>query len=145
MQEIKITGLSELCAKLQELPARIERNIMRGALRAAAGVVRDEARKRAPVSNKEHWLGKGFKKVLIKPGSLKKAIKVRQGKTREKGAVLYQVYISKKIWYGRFVEMGTSKQPGHPYLRPAFDAQKERALAAMQEYIIARIDKEIRG
>lgn len=41
--EVKINGLSELQKLLDTLPAKIEANVMRGALRVAAKVVKDEA------------------------------------------------------------------------------------------------------
>ena len=44
MSDVKVKGLAELQAALDGLPAKIEANIMRGALRAGANVIRAEAK-----------------------------------------------------------------------------------------------------
>ena len=49
MSEIEVTGLAGLQALLDELPARIEGNVVRGGLRAAAKVVEMEAKRLCPV------------------------------------------------------------------------------------------------
>lgn len=43
MSEVHVKGLAELQKLLDELPAKIEKNIMRGALRAGANVVKAQA------------------------------------------------------------------------------------------------------
>ena len=51
MTDIEVKGLAELQKLLDELPARIEANVVRGGLRAAAKVIRDEARRLCPVGD----------------------------------------------------------------------------------------------
>ena len=46
---IQIKGLAELHKAMQELPAKIEGNILRGALRAGAAVFKEEAQRLVPV------------------------------------------------------------------------------------------------
>lgn len=46
---VHIHGLAELQRTLDQLPAKIEANILRGALRAGANVIADEARRLVPV------------------------------------------------------------------------------------------------
>lgn len=48
---VRIDGLAELQRNLDELPAKIEQNILRGALRAGALVIADEARRLVPVQS----------------------------------------------------------------------------------------------
>lgn len=48
---VRIDGLAELQRNLDELPAKIEQNILRGALRAGANVIADEARRLVPVQS----------------------------------------------------------------------------------------------
>jgi HK97 gp10 family phage protein len=45
-----VKGLKELHGFLQTLPAKMEQNVLRGALRAGVKVLRDEAAQRAPVA-----------------------------------------------------------------------------------------------
>jgi hypothetical protein len=44
-----VKGLEEAFKALEQLPAKMEKNILRGAIRAAAKPVADDARRRAPV------------------------------------------------------------------------------------------------
>lgn len=140
---ISITGLSDLEKKLADFPDKIARNILSGAIRAGAVVIQKEARQLAPKSDAPHKLGKGSKAVEIQPGTLKKSIKVRLAprKSRER-PIEYWVYVSKKTWYWKFVEFGTSKMSQKPFMRPAFDAQKIAATEAIRAYLAARIEKE---
>ena len=50
-EQFQVQGLKELHTMLQQLPVRIEKNIMRGAIRAGANVYRDAARQAAPVDD----------------------------------------------------------------------------------------------
>lgn len=51
MPDFKVEGLAELQKMLDDLPANIEKNIMRGGLRAAAKVVQEEAQRVCPVGS----------------------------------------------------------------------------------------------
>lgn len=50
-QAITVTGLDQLQRALQQLPERLAKNVLRGAVAAGAKVIRDEARRRAPIYN----------------------------------------------------------------------------------------------
>lgn len=143
---VTVTGLSELERQLEQFTDRVAKNIMTGALRAGAVVIQREARQRCPVGREEHWLGKkgGKGRVLINPGELKrKGIKVRVAPRKSRSVpVEYWVYVSKRYWYWRFLEFGTAKMSSRPFLRPAFEAMKERAAVAIRDYLGARIEKE---
>ena len=115
MSEIHVKGLQDLHKLLQMLPAKIEANVLRGALYAGAKVIRDEAKQLAPVApptGKNRRLYKGYAGALrdsIRAGAMvdRKAGKVyayvragSHGKTRKgKGADAY---------YARWVEYGTA-------------------------------------
>lgn len=90
MSDQTIIGGKELFDFLQQLPTKVERNIMRAALRAGAVVIRDEARNNVPV----------------KLGELRKSVRVSTG--AKKGIVTASVKAgSKKAYYWRWVEFGT--------------------------------------
>lgn len=140
---IEISGLAALEKRLEEFPDRLAKNILAGALRAGAVVIQKEARQLAPMSPMAHKLGKGSKAVEIQPGSLKKGIKVRRAPRKLADfALTYWVYVSKKLWYWKFPEFGTSKMSSKPFMRPAFDTKKENAVEAVRDYLNKRIDKE---
>lgn len=114
MTTIQVKGLSELNAFLQQLPAKIEANVLRGALYAGAKVIRDEAKALAPVASptvKNRRLYKGYAGALrdsIRAGAMvdRKAGKViayiragRHGKARKGKAA--------DAYYATWVEYGT--------------------------------------
>jgi HK97 gp10 family phage protein len=148
MQDIKtgtiqITGLADLEKRLLDFPDKLARNILRGAIRAGAVVVQKEARSKAPKSTEPHMLGKGNKRVEIQPGTLKKSIKVRLAPFRSRTQpVEYWIYVSKKAWYWKFQEFGTSRHAAQPFLRTGFETKKQEAVERIRDYLTARIDKE---
>lgn len=154
MSTFGIKGLAELEKALEQFPDRVARNILAGAVRAGAVVIQKEARNKVKDSGQDHWLysrrtekmkrdGTHYKAILIKSGSLRKGIKVRLAprKSRER-PIEYWVYVSKKLWYWRFVEFGSSKMSAKSFMRPAFESEKKKAVEAIKEYLAARIDKE---
>ena len=51
MSELEVKGLADLQRALQDLPVKIERNVMRGAVNAGGQVFRKEARAGVPVKS----------------------------------------------------------------------------------------------
>jgi HK97 gp10 family phage protein len=150
---VEIKGLAELHKTLQELPAKIERNVLRGGLRAGAKVLEEAARSQVPV----------------KQGDLRKSIRVSMRVSSKTGIVRAQVKAGdKKAWYAHLVEFGTARHwikpknrkslfvaglfkevidhPGakkKPFMRPAFDGKWRAAIDAMADYIRTRLPKEL--
>lgn len=148
--ELKIDGLADLDRMLKELPAKVEANIMRGAIRTGAKVIEDRAKELAPV----------------KSGKLRDSIKVS---TRSKRGVVSATIRAGggKAFYAKWVEFGTAQHfikpknrkslffagmakkivdhPGatqKPFMRPALDGGSTGAIDAMAEYIRKRLAKE---
>lgn len=145
-----IGGGRELDRLLQTLPVKVEKNILRGALRAGAVVIRDEVKQRAPVAS----------------GDLKKSIRVTSRTKR--GQVSASVKIgSFSAWYAHLVEFGTrphviKAKPGRamrfggvttaqvnhpgiaakPFIRPAADASTAHALVEIPKYLRKRLTNE---
>lgn len=152
-EAINITGLNELRAALRELPQRIARNTLRGAVSAGASVIRAEVRARAPVYTGP--VAEGHPP----PGTLKRAIYQKQ--IAELSSLTHQVFFvgvrqgkkyrnqgkkgdkSQDAYYWRWVEFGTSKMAARPFMRPAFEAQKLAAVEAMKTYLTERIAREV--
>lgn len=150
MSELNVKGLAELNKLLKELPAKVEGNILRGAMRAGAKVFEDRAKQMVPV----------------KSGQLRDSIKVS---TRSKrGRVSATVTAGgKKAFYAHMVEFGTVRHfikpknrkslffagmakevvdhPGaspKPFMRPALDGGQAEAVNAAADYIRKRLAKE---
>lgn len=145
-----IAGGSELDALLQTLSVKIERNILRSALRAGANVLKEEAKTNVPIES----------------GDLRKSVRIS---TRAKRGVVTASLRAgdAKAFYWHFVEFGTAahhikskngralsfagvlagfiNHPGaraKPFLRPALDAKADQALEAVGMQIRKRLTLE---
>lgn len=145
--EISVKGLSDLNAFLQQLPAKAQRNLMRGAMRAGAKVILDEAKAL----------------VSVDTGFLKKTLRI-SGRIR--GGVV-AASVKTDVFYAPFVEFGTAahtivaapngvlrfgdvtvKVAEHkgskpkPFMRPALDNKASEAVVAAGEYMKKRLAKK---
>lgn len=170
--EIKITGLKELEEILKTLPANIEKNVMRGAIRSGL-----------------NEMGSIAKSVLatdghVVSGNLQKSIRVSFKRKSEKfGWMRGQLLAGdKKAWYSHIIEFGSGSfyagkgnkskrapyeikpknrkslffaglmkelviHPGvkpSPFMRPALDSGGNKAIEAFAAYMRKRLPKELR-
>lgn len=147
-----IAGLKELQTALKELPDRIAKNVLRGAVNAGATVIKKETASRAPVFTGS--VSQGHPPVgTLKRAVYQKQIKelsgpfkqtfyvgVRKGKQFQKQGK--KGNLSQDAWYAKFVEFGTANMPAKPFMRPAFEAKKEEAVSAIKTYLEKRIPEE---
>lgn len=147
-----VAGLKELQAALKELPQRIGKNVLRGAVAAGAAVIRKEAQVHAPV-----YTG-SVTKGHPPPGTLKRSIVQKQ--IQEQSSLFRQVFyvsvrqgkkyrtqgkkgdLSQDAYYAARVEWGTVKMSARPFMRPAWEAKKEAAMQALKDYLAKRIPEE---
>lgn len=137
-----LKGGAELSAALRGLGDEVSKRIIRGAVVAGSAVIRKRA--------KEIAAAKGLKQTgaLIaniahkrerptKEGYAQVNIGVRHGQSRdEKRRARKKGEAPKDVndpFYWRFAEFGTSKQAATPFIRPAFEESKEKAVDAMVE------------
>lgn len=132
---------SKIAAKLDNITTAAEK-ATRPAAQSGAQVFYDEVKQRVPMSAKPHKSGK----KTYNPGTLRRAV-YQAFAERESGdgRAMYRVSWNKThAFYGRFVEFGTSKMAAKPFLRPAYDAARARALKAVQERMAAEVKKAIK-
>lgn len=121
---MEITGLKELADKLRSMGEDLTRTALKAGVRDAAKIVRDDARVRNPDDTME----------------TEKAIYAKFVKSESNNfQQTFAVGVNKKAFYWRFVEFGTAKMAARPFLRPAFEANKGRLVAAIKNRIAARI------
>jgi HK97 gp10 family phage protein len=148
--EVHVRGLSELQKFLDELPQKVEQNILRSALSAGARVVRDQAKANAPV--KTGTLRAGLKvSSRISKGVVTASVKAK-GKHGylapwlEYGTSAHKIAGKKGGWLsfgGIFAK--SVEHPGispRPFLRPALEARAQDALVAVGEAIKKRLTRE---
>ena len=121
----------DLLKTLAQFPKNIQNNVMTGAIRAGANVIRDEARLRVPKKTKE------LAKSIV---SIKRRAEVRN---QVKFSVTPSKGKNKAGWRAHFIEFGTSKMSAKPFLRPAFEASENKSLDDAKDYIAKRIPQEL--
>lgn len=135
------TGFKELQKSLRQFPINVQKNISVGAIRAGCKPIVAKARQLAPRES----------------GDLKKSIKTRKRRTKEKHIVKFSVSAGnsvktkdgkKRIFYAAYIEWGYTKKNGHavmaqPFMRPAFELTATECIDATKAYYAKRIPKEI--
>lgn len=118
--------------RLDGLVARATDNL-RPAAQAGIDVYYQEVKARVPVGQSVHHT-KG-KKQTFQPGNLRDSIyQAFADKDSSDTRAVYRVsYNKKKAFYGYFVEHGTSKMAAKPFIRPSYDAAREKAIAATRQ------------
>lgn len=142
MSTIKIEGLDKLAQVLKTLPDAIAKKRLAKPVAQATAIVRNDAIRRAPVGE----TGRLEKAILMKkipagPLAAQYIVAVRHGKKhqaikRKSGVVDLDAY------YWTFVEFGTAHADKKPFMRPAFEANKERALEMIVDGIRAGVELE---
>lgn len=121
--QFDMKGFDELNHDFKLLSEIEKKQVTKKAILASARVFRDAVKQTAPV----------------KTGALKKSVSVASVKAPEPtaGVIFKSVRSGKKSgktritpFYWRFFEFGTSKMNAKPFIRPAFDANVEKATQA---------------
>lgn len=114
----QLKGDKELERKLKRLSKELVPQVLEQAVLAGAKPIQEQASANAPV----------------RTGTLRDDIQVEvQKKTPTEVAVA--IGPGQKAWYGKFVELGTSQAPPHPFLRPAVIHRKKEAFAKFSDEV----------
>lgn len=121
MADIELTGVDEILNKLQQIGTNISR-LENKALKNAAEPVLEDAKATNAFNDKS--------------GKLRKGLKISNVKNKE-GTKYILVGVDKsdnsKIFYGKFLEFGTSKMPAKPFLEPAYEKNKDNIQQTIAE------------
>lgn len=136
-----LTGFAEMAKKLREFGPKVGRKHLRAATSKGAAVIRKKARELAPVDT----------------GEMRKDIQQKRVKTEGDHIASFSVYtrsgkrsrlsgkarnVDKDSFYWKFQEFGTAKMPAQPFMRPAFESEKENAVDEIGAELDKRIQKE---
>lgn len=149
--DVEFDGLKELDEALVGFSNKVVKKALDSALSAGALPIMNEAKRNAAQAKEPHEMQYGGNKVVVCPGLLKESIRRRKLKKNELAKINAQaavaVYIGKgtkqKLYprYWVFIEYGTSKLAPTPFLRNAFDTQKENAVTRFKEKLASNIEK----
>ena len=152
MIETKLEGTKELDELLKDLPDRIARRQLSGALRAGANSLRKEVVNNAPDSPKVH-----------KYGDLRENIRVRFIRATQRQALAVAVTTG-RAFYAHWLEFGreavrvvkkkvlsdgqkifgteVASQPPRPFMRPALDTKGAQVIDTVVKRLKAGIERE---
>lgn len=118
---VHVQNIDALRRDFSNITAKMQRGVLRDAFRAAARPVVASAKS----------------KVSVKTGALKRGITQRVSVKSGSGEAL--IGFNRKQFYGRFIELGTSKMSAKPFLRPALDESQSK----IEDAFIAAINRGI--
>lgn len=132
---MKLDGLQALAKRLEAIDKKVAKKAIKAAINQATKILTKEVKARVPVDT----------------GLLRRSIGRKVKTYRQSGLVIGIVGPRANIVgddgdkpskYGSLVEFGTSTSPARPFLRPAFDAAKDRMLAAMRDVLREAIEAQ---
>lgn len=161
-KRVALEGFKELNDDLGEFSKSTSGNILKRAVSAAGAMIAEEAAARAPVDksstgphlkdqikvSKAKIISPGkaaFAKAMQETGDRAIAAQAARQANRESGGTgrhaVCQVGPTRAAFYGQFQEFGTAHHKPQPFMRPAWDANDERALEVMRETLGTEIEK----
>jgi HK97 gp10 family phage protein len=132
MTTVRVEGLAELEAALAELPKATGKNVLKRVLMAAAAPIEADAAAAAP-----HLTGRLRRDVATGTRLTRR----QAGLARKLGKSEVEVHVGVKDPAGVQNEFGNIHQPPQPFLRPAWDANKDSALETIASQLGEEIEK----
>lgn len=141
MADSHLEGAAELARQLAALGDIASTKIMRAAVRAAIQPAKKKAQATIPVGLQAHRTYKGR---LVAPGFSKRSIRVVTKVSRDGKSISAALGVQREAFYAvLFEELGTSKMPARPWLRPAMASTVTQQQAILVAQLRDRIQKAI--
>ncbi len=138
-----LKGVSALITQLQDISTLDTGKALRAGVRAGMRPALLAARAKIPVSKKPHRISKTYGGGIVQPGYAKSTLRIITTLSADKQQAKALMSVRKPAFYAvSFVEIGTSKAPAYPWLRPAFynsQEQQKQALAAKLAAYLAKV------
>ena len=161
---VSVSGLKELDQALGELPKATARNVLKRTLNKAAVPMVEEAKRQAPVRTgklRDSIMASSRIKNTVGNSEYSAAMRAGLGKEAARSALLAarkankgqgsfaEVYIGPArgggiIRYAHIVEFGSVDTAPQPYMRPAWDATKDKMLTIIKDELGNEIIKAAR-
>lgn len=133
---VDIRGLGGLAEDFAKLKRGAQQRVLRQAAMAGARVGRDAVRDAAPV--KEGVTRRGVvaaAKRENEPGTFTAGVRVRGAQRGDRRA--------SPSYTWRFSELGTSKEPARPWIRPSWDSSEDEIAEAVRDRLASAIDEAL--
>lgn len=135
-----LEGVKALSAQLDNLKKGLDVKVMRAAVRAGIKPAFERAAQTIPIGKDVHRTYKGR---LVAPGFSKRSLRIVTKVTKSGGVynVSAALGVRREAFYAvLFTELGTSKIPAHPWLRPALRNTQAAQQAALADRLKKRIE-----
>jgi HK97 gp10 family phage protein len=129
---VKVTGIEECEAALNELTNATARNVLRRALTKAAEPVETAAKRFAPVNQGV------LRSDIVTSTQLTKS---QRNDSPKKGTTVYVGVSGRRGPFAHLLEWGTAHSAPHPFMRPAWDSNAGAVLAIFIRELRAEIEK----
>jgi HK97 gp10 family phage protein len=144
-----VKGADELIAALKDIPLELSKGELRAGLTKGAQFFRDRLRESAPVTDNVPPRGGRFKDM--KPGHLRRSFKAkaRRGTRTEAAAGVTGSFVARWVEFGHTLKSHGKKSqrqvighvPANPFIRTAFEANKEQIMQAIRMGIIGYLSR----
>ncbi|HEX9060409.1 MAG TPA: HK97-gp10 family putative phage morphogenesis protein [Clostridia bacterium] len=119
--DVSMEGFDEIIKKLEEMGKKVDR-LPNKILPEAGKPILEAAKDKAPENT----------------GKLKENLDMSKVKNKD-GNKYIEIGITKAdnspIFYGKFIEFGTSKMPARPFLQPAYEEKKKETYEIIKEML----------
>lgn len=132
---VTVEGLSETAAALDEFSKATSANILRRVLIAAGEPIAATARALAPVKT-----GRLVTSISVVPAQPSKMTRAGRGNYDKQSQVEVLVEAGPVV-QSITQEFGTVHNSAHPFMRPAWQSQRQRALQIVTEQLSVQIEK----
>lgn len=138
-----IEGVAALTQQLRDLGQAVTGKTLRAAVRAGGNVVKKAAQARVPVGSELH---KTYKDRLVAPGFAQRSVRVVVKASKDGSQAAALIGTRREAFYAvNFLELGTSKMPARPWLRPAMESTQEEQQAAIAKIIKRAVERAARA
>jgi HK97 gp10 family phage protein len=138
--EVHVEGLSVLLARMRALPEKLQRGPIKRALHSGARVIRDAAKRTNAWRDESGFLRENIVQFALKKSQTQydatvaigvRRRRVKRPSKRLRAAAARKAQRARRTisapFYWVLLEFGTSKMQAHPFMRPAFEANKYEA------------------
>lgn len=134
-----LEGVSFLTKQLVDLAGTAAPRELVGVVKAAIEPALHEARSRVPQGTEPH---KTYKGRLVSPGFALASLDIDAKLNKRTGSAEARLGYRQEAFYAAiFLELGTSKMPAQPTLRPALETTQGEAVAEIADEMRARVAK----
>lgn len=135
--DIKISGFPDLNKTLKKLNEKTQTRLIKAALKKGANIILDAAKQNTPSKTGANHMHLKIKTIRKKKSSTNIGFTIQTG-TRE------ELDIKSKGYYPFSLEYGTQDMEAQPYLRPALEDNRDKAIQVVGKSLEKGIARALR-